>query len=418
MPLYLYIARDRTGQKIEATIEAENQKEVVRTLQAMGYFPVSVREIKARKPTQESGRSTLSGTRFALERYFFIGKRVKPRDMVIFSRQFATMIGAGLTLIQCLAVLEVQTENKYLQKVIRGLRENIESGNSLSESLSQYRHVFTDLYINLVVAGEISGTLDEVLERLADHLERDYDLRMKVKSALTYPAIVMILIIAVIALTVFFILPRFLGIFKGFDIKLPLVTILLIKVTDTVNAHWPWFLSSALFLLFFPYAFYKTKPGKNFFDRVSLKMPVFKELFLKMAVARFAQTLGTLIRSGVPILQSMEIVEKTVNNVVISQAVAKARERVREGEGIGEPLRETKVFPPMVTYMISVGEETGHLEDMLEKVAEFFTKEVTYLTDNLASMIEPFMITILGAVVLVIGMAVYLPVFSMIGTIK
>ncbi len=418
MPLYFYVARDRTGQKIEATIEAENQKEVVRALQAMGYFPVSVREIKARRTGQNREQSASSGTGFALERYFFIGKRVKPRDMVIFSRQFATMIGAGLTLIQCLSVLEVQTENKHLQRVIRGLRENIEAGNSLSESLSQYRHVFTDLYINLVVAGEVSGTLDEVLERLAGHLERDYDLRMKVKSALSYPAIVMVLIIGVIALTVFFILPRFLGIFKGFDIKLPFATIFLMKVTDAVNAHWPWFLSGMLFLFFFPYAFYKTKPGKNFFDRMSLKVPIFKELFLKMAVARFAQTLGTLIKSGVPILQSMEIVEKTVNNVVISQAVAKARERVREGEGIGEPLRETKVFPPMVTYMISVGEETGHLEDMLEKVAEFFTKEVTYLTDNLASMIEPFMITILGAIVLFIGMAVYLPVFSMIGTIK
>ncbi len=416
MPLYVYTARDRSGQKVEATIEAENEREVVRTLQGMGYFPVSVREIRAKKA---NGReSAVSGGGFALDRYFFIGKRVKPRDMVIFSRQFATMIGAGLTLIQCLAILEEQTENRYLQRVIRGIRENIEAGNSLSDSLNKYKNIFTDLYINLVVAGEVSGTLDEVLERLADHLERDYDLRMKVKSALSYPAVVGVLILAVVSLAVFFILPRFLGIFRGFDVKLPFATILLMNITDTVNTHWPWFLAGALTLLFFPYAFYKTKPGKNFFDRLSLKVPIFKELFLKMAVARFAQTLGTLVRSGVPILQSMEIVEKTVNNVVISQAVAKARDRVREGEGIAIPLKDTKIFPPMVTYMISVGEETGHLEDMLEKIAEFFTKEVTYMTDNLASMIEPFMITILGVIVLFIGMAVYLPVFSMIGTLR
>ncbi len=417
MPLYLYVARDRGGQRVEATMEAENEREVVRSLQNMGYFPVSVREIKARGNASRNTDTSSMGS-FSLDRYFFIGKRVKPRDMVIFSRQFATMIGAGLTLIQCLGILEEQTENKYLRRVIGAIRENIESGNSLSDSLSQYKNVFTDLYINLVVAGEVSGTLDEVLERLADHLERDYDLRMKVKSALSYPAIVGVLILAVVALAVFFILPRFLGIFKGFDIKLPFATIMLMRVTDAVNQHLPLFLGGLIFLMIFPYAFYKTKPGKNFFDRFSLKIPIFKELFLKMAVARFAQTLATLVRSGVPILQSLEIVEKTVNNIVFSQAIATARDRVSRGEGIAAPLKDTGVFPPMVVYMISVGEETGHLEDMLEKVSDFFTKEVTYMTDNLASMIEPFMITILGAIVLFIGMAVYLPVFSMIGTIK
>lgn len=415
MSLYMYIARDRTGQKVEATIEAENEKEVVRALQSMGYFPVSVREIRANR---KSNTTSTSGRGFSIDRYFFIGKKVKPKDMVIFSRQFSTMIGAGLTLIQSLAILEEQTENKYLRNVIRGLREKIETGNSLSESLNLYKNVFTDLYINMVSAGEISGTLDEVLDRLATHLERDYDLRMKVKSALSYPAIVGILILAVVALAVFFILPRFLSIFEGFDVKLPFATVFLMNVTKKVNANWPWFLGGAIFSLFFPYAFYKTRPGKNFFDIISLKVPIFKELFLKMAVARFAQTLGTLVRSGVPILQSLEIVERTVNNVVISQAIAQARDKVRQGEGIADPLKETKVFPPMVPYMISVGEETGHLEDMLEKIADFYTKEVNYMTDNLASMIEPFMIAILGGIVLFIGMAVYLPVFSMIGSIR
>ena len=416
MPLYLYIARDRAGNKVEATIEAESEREVVRTLQNMGYFPVSVRELKARKATNK--KEATDGAGFSLDRYFFFGKKVKPRDMVIFSRQFATMIGAGLTLIQSLAILEEQTENKYLQRVIRTIRETIEAGNSLSEALNKHKNVFSDLYINLVVAGEVSGTLDEVLERLAAHLERDYDIRMKVKSALSYPAIVGVLILAVVALAVFFILPRFLSIFEGFDVKLPFATVFLIKLTKVVNLHWQWFLAGIIFLFLFPYAFYKTKPGKNFFDRLSLKVPIFKELFLKMAVARFAQTLGTLVKSGVPILQSLEIVEKTVNNIVISKAIAAAREKVREGEGIAAPLRETKVFPPMVPYMISVGEETGHLEDMLEKIADFFTKEVNYMTDNIASMIEPFMIAILGGIVLFIGMAVYLPVFSMIGTLR
>ena len=414
MPLYLYIARSKTGEKVEATLEANDRQEVVKTLQNMGYFPISIKEIKGVSKSRNQGKKTKSG----LSKYLLLGKKVKVRDMVIFSRQFSTMINAGLTLIQSLNILSQQTESKYLKITIEEIQEDIESGTPLSEALSKHKDVFSDLYINMVNSGEISGTLDEVLERLADHLERDYDLRMKVKSALSYPAVVMVLILSVIALAVFFILPKFLSIFKGFDVKLPFATVFLMKVTNNMNQHWQWYSAGLLFIMFFPYAFYKTKPGKNFFDRASLKTPILKELFLKVAISRFAQTLSTLIRSGVPILQSLEIVERTVNNIVISKALASSRDRVREGESLAAPLADSGIFPPMVTYMISVGEQTGSLEEMLEKVSDFFTKEVNYMTDNLASLIEPFMLVILGGMVLFIGMAVYLPVFSMIGTIK
>ena len=401
---YGYKVRDREGNLRGGSLEAESEEAVIGRLRQLGYTPLS---IEAEKGAGLKTELRLPGT-----------GRVKLKDLAIFSRQFATMINSGLSLLRALTILGEQTANRRLGEVVGQIRAEVETGASLSAAMAKHPRIFNRLYVSMVRAGEIGGFLDQVLVKVAETFEKEVALRGKIRSAMTYPVVVFGMVILIVSAMLIFIVPTFKNLYTSLGGELPLPTRMLVGVSDGLRRY---FLLVVLVMagLAFAYKRWRATPaGRYRLDQFKLKVKVFGPLFHKSALSRFARTLATLIRSGVPILQALEIVAETVNNGVISRAIRDVQDSVREGESLATPLAKHPTFPAMVVQMMAVGEETGALDTMLTKVADFYDQEVEAAVASLTSLIEPILIAVMGAAVGGMVVALYLPLFRIIEFIK
>jgi type IV pilus assembly protein PilC len=400
---FAYKARSRQGEILEDEIEGNDPMSVATTLRQQGLLVIDVKE-------QSVGQKDI------LEPF----KKVKLNDLVVFTRQFATMINAGLPIVRALYVLSEQTSNKKLKETLDDVRKEVEAGLALSEALEKHPKVFSRLYTEMVRAGEIGGILDDVFLRVAGQLEKDQELRRKVKSALTYPIVVLVLAILAASFMLIFIVPIFAQMFEDLGGTLPLPTRIAMGLSDVMTSIWGVLVYAGMIggVIFF-LRWRKTENGRKAVDPAMLKIPArIGDIVQKVALARFARTLGTLSAAGVPILQSLEITATSSGNYVIEKALLKSREAIREGLPIYQPLEEEWVFPPMVTRMIAVGEETGDIDGMLAKIAQFYESEVDAAVKALTSIIEPLMIVVVGAIVGGIIIAMYLPMFQIFELIE
>ncbi|NIM04328.1 MAG: type II secretion system F family protein, partial [Armatimonadetes bacterium] len=416
MATYNYVARDSLGKTVSGTSEAENEQMLVRRLRERGFWVQKVTAAKGQEaPTPGQAGAPKGSTGVSS-----IFMRVKGRDLAIFCRQFATMVNAGVSLIRSLTVLEEQSPSPVLQEIIRDVQANIEAGETLWRAMSRWPKVFTSLFVGLIKAGETGGVLDETLARLAQFLEDDQRLRRKVRSAMTYPVLVLIFAIIVVIGLVTFILPKFMEIFEelGISSDLPAATQLLMQFSNLLTTKWWLFIIIVVAVTAAIAQYRSTKIGKRHFDWLKLKLPVFGKLNHKIALSRFSRTLATLLVSGVPILQAMETVAGTLDNEIVGDAVMGARAAVREGEPIGDPLARSGLFPPMVVQMIGIGEETGALDQMLSKVADFYESEVDATLESLTAALEPVMIVMLGVVVGFIVIAMFLPLINAVSQLS
>jgi len=409
MPTFDYVAKDKTGKQVKGTQEAASKDVLVKQLRDKGLMTSKVEEKKASAVVaRKTGRRKFGG-------------KVSLRHLSIFCRQFATMINAGVSLVRCLDVLEQQTDSAKLKEVIRDIESEVEGGATLSRSMAKFPLVFSNLATGLVRAGEVGGVLDETLDRLAGFLEKDMELRRKVKSAMTYPVLVMIVAVGIVTFLVTFILPKFISLFKELgmtDDKFPLPTLILMKISNFATSKWYLMVIIIVCTTIAVNRLKRTKTGRRYYDILKLRVPVFGSLNHKIAIARFARTLSTLLASGVPILQAMETVAGTVDNDVISDAILMSRASIREGDTIADPLAKSRIFPPMVVQMITIGEETGQLDQMLEKVADFYEGEVDAALESLTAALEPVLIVFLGLVVGFIVVAMFLPLIAIIGELS
>jgi type IV pilus assembly protein PilC len=403
MPLFEYTARKAAnGQIQKGQVDVKNREEVSAYLRKNRMMLVSVREAPK--------KITLGGG---------IGKgRVKTRDIVIFTRQFATMINAGLPLVQSLTILAEQTENATLKEVTRAVVADVESGNTLADAFSKHPRAFTALYVNMVAAGEAGGILDTILLRLAVFLEKSDALVRKVKGAMIYPAVIFSVAIIAIAVLLIFVIPTFQTMFASVNMELPLPTRVVIGMSQLLIGFWWAFIAVIGGAVFALKKYYSTTGGQRRIDGLMLKAPVLGDILRKSAVSRFTRTLGTLISSGVSILEGLEITAKTAGNMVIHDAVMESRQSIAGGETIAAPLQKSKVFPPMVISMIAVGEQTGGLDEMLTKIADFYDEEVDVAVSSLLSLMEPVMIVVLGVIVGGMVVAMYLPIFDMMNAVQ
>lgn len=411
MATFQYTYRDKSGAVKQGTAQAESQAILARRLREQGFTVQSIKQSKGGK----AARKMPAGTR---------GK-VKLQELSIFCRQFSTMIDAGVSLVRCLQVLQEQSQSPRLKRIIHDIQAEVESGQTLSKAMEKYPRVFTNMFVGLVRAGEVGGVLEESLQRLSTFLEKDVELRRKVKAAMTYPIIVMIVALVIVIGLMTFIMPSFFDLFEELDIKeedFPASTMFLKQCSDLLTQGFPWrqlTLVGVLVAIFFAYKlFSRTKFGRRLVDRAKLKIPVFGPLNHKIALARFSATLGTLLASGVPILQAMETVAGIVDNVILGEAIMHARARIREGDRIGPPLRKSGLFPPMVVQMISIGEESGSLDSMLAKVAEFYESEVEATLESLTAALEPIMIVVLGGMVGFIVISLFMPMITVISNLS
>lgn len=396
-----YEVRDRAGKMVSGQLEAENQAAVAAKLTSMGYAPLSIKEVKT------------DGLNTEIKIPGF-GDKVKLKDLAIFSRQFATMINSGLSLIRALGILAQQTESTKLAETIGEIQADVEQGQALSQSLAKHEKVFPKLYVAMVRAGETAGMLDEVLIRVAVMLEADVRLRSKIKSAMTYPVIVFVMAILLSTVMLIFIVPTFAAMFDDLGGELPLLTQILVSASDFVTS-WIGVITYIVVPTVLWQAYKRiraTEKGRYALDVAKLKVPVFGVLFHKIALTRFARNLSTLLAAGVPILQALEITSDTVNNGPISDAVRDVQDSVRQGESIANPLSKHEIFPPMVVQMIAVGEETGNVDGMLEKVSDFYDTEVEAMTESLTALMEPLMIAVIGGIVGGMVIALYMPMFK------
>ncbi len=397
MPTFEYTARTLKGDLVTDKVDLPSKDDVVAHLRKNRMIVVQVREAKA------------GGLNIKL-----FGGGIKTRDVVIFTRQFATMINAGLPLVQALDILAQQTENKDLASTTKQVVYDVESGHTLADALRKHPKAFTDLYVNMVAAGEAGGILDTILLRLAQFLEKNDAIIRKVKGAMIYPAVIFSVAGIAIAVLLIFVIPTFQSMFASAGIALPLPTRIVIGASDLLQGYWWAMIGAAGGFAFFINRYYKTPSGKLNIDRFLLNLPVLGDLIRKAAVSRFTRTLGTLISSGVSILDGLEITARTAGNMVIHNAVMESRASIAGGETISAPLQKSKVFPPMVISMIAVGEQTGGLDEMLSKIADFYDDEVDAAVSALLSLLEPIMIVVLGVIVGGMVIAMYLPIFDMV----
>jgi type IV pilus assembly protein PilC len=401
---YAYKVRDRAGKIVQGTVEAESETAVVGRLRQMGLAPLLIEAHKESLGKKELHLPWAGG--------------VKPKDIAVMSRQFATMINSGLSLLRALNILAEQTDNSRLREVLASVRSDVEKGQSLSQALAKHPKVFSRLYVAMIKAGETGGVLDKTLLRMADTMEKEVALRHKIKSAMTYPVVVFGLVIIIVAAMLLFVVPMFKTLYKSLGGILPFPTRMLIFFSDLIKHFWfLWFPAIGGGIFAFK-RWIKTEQGRAKWDAIKLKLPVFGVLVHKTALSRYSRTLAALFRSGVPILQGLDIVKETVNNAVMADAVTKVQASVKEGASIAKPLEEHAVFPPMVVQMMMVGEETGALDTMLEKIADFYDQEVDATVEALTSLIEPLLIAVMGVVVGGMVVALYMPMFNIINLIK
>ena len=399
-----YQVRDRAGKVVRGRIDAESPTAVASKLKSMGYAPISITQANAglNKEIKIPG----------------VGNKVKLKDLAVSARQFATMINSGLSLLRALAILSDQTENKALADVYGSVRLAVEQGSSLSQALGQHPKVFPPIMVNMTRAGETGGFLDQVLVQLADNFEAEVKLRSTVKSAMTYPLVVFAFAIISMTAMLLFIVPVFSTMFEGLGGELPLPTRVLVMISNILKTGMPFIVILLIIGLILWKKYKHTPQVRNVVDPMKLKAPVFGPLFQKIALSRFSRNLGTMIHSGVPILQSLDIVADTTGNVVIARAVRDVEVSVRQGESLAGPLVNHPVFPPMVVQMMAVGEDTGSLDAMLHKISDFYDQEVEATTEALTSLIEPIMIAVVGAIVGAMIVALYMPIFKVFDLIE
>jgi type IV pilus assembly protein PilC len=401
MPVYVWQGQDRKGVTQKGEIEAADQKAAEAQLRRMN---VRVTKIK-NKPKD------------LFENVSFLQPRVHSADVVVFARQFATMINAGLPLIQCLDILQAQQENKTFKAMLKDIKESVEGGSTLADALGKYPAIFDELFVNMVAAGETAGILDTILNRLSEYMEKAQKLKKQVKSAMTYPIIVLVVAVIVVAVILVFVIPVFEEMFEGFGGALPVPTQIVVNMSEFVQSNILYVIVGIVVFIFVFRKVYGTEKGRAIVDDYMLKVPIFGSLLRKVAVAKFTRTLGTMVSSGVPILDALNITAKTSGNRTVEKAIIKTRSAISEGQTMAAPLGETGVFPSMVCQMVAVGESTGALDSMLAKIADYYDEEVDAAVSTLTSMIEPFMMVFLGATIGGLVIAMYLPIFQMAGAI-
>jgi type IV pilus assembly protein PilC len=426
MPKYDYIALDARGNETKGSIEVATQNEAIGRVKEMGLYPTKIIEaekvrdkaaVKKGKPAARPGGKKKGGAMNMSINIKIPGLsgRVPPKVLTTFTRQLATLVDAGLPLLRGLRVLEKQERNATLKKILGDLSLSIEGGSTFSEALAQHPKVFNKLFVNMVKAGELGGVLEVVLKRLAEFSEKAQKIKSKVKAALFYPVAVLIVAVGIMTLLLTFVVPKFKEVFSGMNITLPGFTTFVLSLSDIVRTH---FISTviavAVCVVLFLMTIRLTKIGRRIWDKVKLKMPAFGPVISKVSISRFTRTLGTLISSGVPILQALTIVKETAGNVIIASAVGTVHESVKEGETITAPLEASRVFPPMVVSMVDVGEQTGALPEMLLKIADNYEDEVDNAVSAMTSLLEPIMIIFLAVVVGSIVIAMFLPLIKMI----
>jgi type IV pilus assembly protein PilC len=401
MPSFVWKGKNRAGQSQEGILLADNRQAAVATLRRQQIQVINVRE---------KGREIPFLPRLPV--------RVKQKRIAIFTRQFSVMLDAGLPLVQCLEILGEQEENKKFQEIINHVRSDVESGSSLHEAMRKHPPAFDNLYVNMVAAGEAGGILDVILQRLSTYLEKAVKLKAQVKSAMVYPSTIIAIAIVVVWIILWKVIPVFAQLFAGLGGDLPFLTKMVVAASKFVGRFSIPIIILLIVAFFAGRAYYKTHGGRRVIDGLVLRIPVLGILLRKIAVARFCRTLSTLTSSGVPILDGLEITAKTAGNAIIEDAIMAVRRSVEEGRTISDPLRETKVFPPMVVQMINVGEQTGALDQMLSKIADFYEEEVDVAVAGLVKLLEPIMIVILGGIIGVIVTAMYLPLYTILGSIS
>jgi len=406
MTTFAYKVLDSRGAQATGEIEGDSKAAAAATLRNKGFTVLDLNEVKTGLAQMDIGAAF---------------QTIKAKDLTVFSRQFATMVNSGLSMLRCLYVLEEQTPNKKLAKVIGEIRQDVEAGISLSDALAKHPKVFSKLYVSMVSAGELGGILDEVLNRLATQLEKEDQIRRAVKSAMVYPVVIGTFALLVLVGMVMFLIPIFAGMYKELgNAQLPLLTRIMMSASTVLRSWWGLVvLAVVIFAIWGFRRLKRTERGRQVWDRFKLRIPMgIGQIIRKLAIARFSRTLGTLVTSGVPILQAIDITGQASGNAVIEKAMKEVEVSVKEGQSITEPLRKEPVFPPMVTQMISVGEETGSLDAMLSKIADFYEDEVNASVKSLTSILEPILMLGVGAVVGLVVISMYLPIFNMMNIVK
>lgn len=400
METYVWSGRTRDGKRQTGELIAKSKDEVISILRKQNILVTSV----------TSGAKKLS-----IKLPFKLG--IKDKDIVVFTRQFATMIDAGLPLIQCLDILAKQTDNKTFANAINEIRQDVEAGSTYADALKKHPKIFNDLYVNMVAAGELGGILDTILNRLSKYIEKSMKLKRQIRSALVYPSTIVAVAIVVIVVLLVWVIPIFSKMFDDFGGTLPVPTRMIIGASNFMRSNIIFIIGFSVAIGFGFSRYYKTLNGRRTIDRIILHLPVFGMLMRKVSVSKFTRTLGTLISSGVPILDGLDIVAKTAGNKVVEEALYATRQSISEGKTLAEPLEKTQVFPPMVVQMIAVGETTGALDAMLTKIADFYDEEVDSTVGNLTALLEPMLMVFLGVIIGTIVVAMYLPIFKLAGTI-
>ena len=402
MPVYQWVGKNRKDEVQKGEIDAVNEEAVKAQLTRQRITPTKIKQ----KPKD------------LFENVTFLQPRVKQRDVILFARQFSTMIDAGLPIIQCLDILYSQQSNATFKKMLKEIKESVEGGATLAEALKKFPKQFDDLFVNMIAAGEAGGILDAILRRLAAYMEKAAKLKAQVKGAMTYPVVTLIIAVVVLAVILVFVIPVFQEMFADFGGELPLATQIVVAASELVKSKIIYIIVALILFIIAYKRFRRTEKGRDFIDNLLLKIPVFGELLRKVAVAKFTRTMGTMLASGVAILEALDIVAKTAGNRTVEKAIYNVRTGIAEGRTMADPLSETGVFPPMVCQMIGVGESTGALDAMLEKIADFYDEEVDQAVENMTSLIEPFMLVFLGVTIGGLVVAMYLPIFKMAGAIS
>jgi type IV pilus assembly protein PilC len=401
MPVYQWVGTNRKNETRKGQMEASNEAVVRSNLMRIKITPSKIKK----KPKD------------LFENVSWLQPRVREKDIILFARQFSTMIDAGLPIIQCMEILYTQQGNKTFKRMIKEIKEQVEGGATLAEALKRFPKQFDDLFVNMIAAGEAGGILDAILRRLAAYMEKAAKLKAQVKGAMTYPIVTLIIAVVVLGIILVFVIPVFEEMFADFGGELPLPTQIVVIASDMVKSKIIYIIIGIVILGFTLRKFYATEKGQDIADDVVLKIPIFGTLLRKVAVAKFTRTMGTMLSSGVAILEALDIVAKTAGNRTVEKAIYDVRSGIAEGRTMADPLAESGVFPAMVCQMISVGESTGALDAMLEKIADFYDEEVDQAVDNLTSLIEPFMLVFLGVTIGGLVVAMYLPIFKMAGAL-
>jgi len=397
MPVYLWSGKNRQNKKQKGEMEAPTEEAVRSELIRRKITPSKIKK----KPKD------------LFENISFMQPKIKQKDIIIFCRQFSTMIDAGLPIIQCLDILYAQHENKTFKKMLREIKQNVESGQTFAEALKKHPKQFDDLFINMISAGEAGGVLDTILRRLSAYMEKAAKLKAQIKGAMTYPTVTIVIAIIVVGIIMVFVIPVFEEMFEGMGGALPVPTQIIVNMSRFIKSNISYIIIGIVLAIFAIRRFYKTEKGRALMDNLFLKLPVFGLLIRKAAVSKFTRTMGTMLASGVSILDALDVVAKTAGNKTIEKAVYETRSAIAEGRTMSDPLTESGIFPSMVCQMIAVGESTGALDTMLTKIADFYDEEVDQAVENMTSLIEPFMLVFLGVVIGGLVVSMYLPIFKM-----